>query len=470
MKWGKIRLLAVAAVVCCMAFALWPAGAVAKSASENEADIQLIGSHAVLADGTDQFTLTVRNNGPDSLVYTPEDTQDVETGEVQLVVRISYESATPPGDGVTISPECTREPVGPTGYDLRCPWMGMNVGEEKTWVVNIPPASEVETLFAGANEGISGIDPELNNGSYRYDFPSASHSDELSPCAGNDSYAVSPGKTLSVPASLGLLTNDFDPEGEKLHVRLEQISFGHNKLKLNTSTGDFTFKAGQRVGYAEMKYRAVAPDGRRSTVARVRVGIGAKKPKAVAPSCFKGDRDLEGLGDLGKFIGAKRFEKNEIKVFKEPEGGKVRLDLSVTFTATRWANHVEVKGAASVRSTPSVRYLCLLAYWSVYTKRGVSSLRPISDWENPEAGPYEVDYVGREDKPTWPTTEVWPFRGPYVERQNASYAGFGLSGSRGVLSWESAERAVTNLKLNVTAQAGSQGGCRGRSYRVTYKG
>jgi hypothetical protein len=272
---------------------------------------------------------------------------------------------------------------------------------------------------------------------------------------------VAPGKTLRIGAATGLLRNDFDPDQETLHLKLKRIGFGHSKLDLNPSSGAFTFKAGSKAGIAKIDYLAVDEKGVESQPAAVSIGIGRPELDAKAAACTH-DRALQGT--FGSFIGAKQFEKTATKQFRDTNGRLFTLSLNVTYTAFRWGNHDEVKGAASIRANPSVRYLCLNEGWTISSGRGVSSVRPFSDWEG-EEHPYRIDYTG--GKPA-KNTETWPFSGPWLERDNASYLGIGFSERQGVLTWDSPERRITDIHFAVTAAAGGRPGCAGSDFSLTW--
>jgi hypothetical protein len=293
------------------------------------------------------------------------------------------------------------------------------------------------------------------------EYESSGPENDIPPCASPESYSVPTGKTLRISAATGLLRNDFDPDQEALHVRLTRISFGYAKLNLDASSGAFTFKAGSKPGTAKIDYVAVDEKGVESQPATASISIGHPELDAKAAPCTH-DRALQGT--FGSFIGAKQFEKTATKQFRDTNGRPIKLSLNVTYTAFRWGNHVEVKGAASIRTSPSVRYLCLNDGWTISSGRGVSSVRPFSEWEG-EGHPYMIDYTG--GKPA-KSTETWPFQGPALEKTGSSYLGIAFSERQGVLTWDSPERRIMDIHFAVTGAAGSRPGCTGNRFSLNW--
>ncbi|MFP5389050.1 MAG: hypothetical protein ACLGG5_07100 [Thermoleophilia bacterium] len=76
-----------------------------------------------------------------------------------------------------------------------------------------------------------------------------------------------------------------------------------------------------------------------------------------------------------------------------------------------------------------------------------------------------IDYTG--GRPTKNGTD-WYFRGPSLEKSNASYLGIGFSETKGVLSWDSIERRIGDVHLAVAGMAGAQAGCGGNHFAVSW--
>lgn len=319
-----------------------------------------------------------------------------------------------------------------------------------TLTPNQPCVQVSSSPAAYTNQAVCGSELELNH--------SPGHGNGA-PCASPDAYSVAPGGTLKVGAAEGLLANDFDPDQEALHVVLRRISFGRSKLKLDEGSGALTFRAGGKTGRASISYQAVDAAGARSQVAVATIWIGSPSRDPSQAACARG----RGLRGVGGFIGSKRFSKSEAETFRDGKGS-LSLTLDVSLTAFRWANHVEIKGAASVRASTKVRHLCLANVWTIYTQQGESSLRPVSPWEG-DGFPFMIDYTG--GRPTKNGTD-WYFRGPSLEKSNASYLGIGFSETKGVLSWDSIERRIGDVHLAVAGMAGAQAGCGGNHFAVSW--
>ncbi|MEA2496382.1 MAG: hypothetical protein QOJ29_4293 [Thermoleophilaceae bacterium] len=117
------------------------------------------------------------------------------------------------------------------------------------------------------------------------DFSSASTRNGA-PLAQCDAYSVRRGTTPTVPAEIGLLANDSDPNHDPLHVVPVSYSFAAKKLHLNPSTGAFSYVAtDRRSKKGSFTYRAVDSHGAQSdpvTVSLVYRNSGDKAPYRLA--------------------------------------------------------------------------------------------------------------------------------------------------------------------------------------------
>jgi hypothetical protein len=208
-------------------------------------------------------------------------------------------------------------------------------------------------------------------------------------------YSVPRGSILSVPPAQGLLAGTDFVRPAPTAVKLRRISFGHAKLQLSSSSGDFTFLASAKhSSLATMGYDLLGPAGEvvAKGTAYVNIGDGQGAPagcqttktshqslagtKKKATKARSGSRKLAKSGRKGHFE-PRNVGKNHANVYTRLPIG--RRDFLVESHATMgdcWTPQAQWKVrllSGWEEITPRSATLKYL-WWTYFTKGPVSAL------------------------------------------------------------------------------------------------